>query len=171
MDGLVISDAVKDLIINIIDIVILFVIVRALAYKPVKKFLDARKARIAKELEDAASAKSEAEAEAAKYRELNEQSRAKSSEIISEAEQSAKKSAEEIVAAARLNAQEIAEKARESAEAERSAGIAAMKEDITGLAFDISRQVLEREVTDEDNMRIADAFFEKFGANQAKPSV
>lgn len=171
MDGLVISDAVKDLIINIIDIVILFVIVRALAYKPVKKFLDARKARIAKELEDAASAKSEAEAEAAKYKELNEQSRAKSSEIISEAEQSAKKSAEEIVAAARLNAQEIAEKARESAEAERSAGIAAMKEDITGLAFDISRQVLEREVTDEDNMRIADAFFEKFGANQAKPSV
>ena len=75
MDGLVISDAVKDLIINIIDIVILFVIVRALAYKPVKKFLDARKARIAKELEDAASAKSEAEAEAAKYRELNEQSK------------------------------------------------------------------------------------------------
>ncbi len=171
MDGLVISDAVKDLIINIIDIVILFVIVRALAYKPVKKFLDARKARIAKELEDAASAKSEAEAEAAKYRELNEQSRLKSSEIISEAEQAAKKSAEEIVAAARLNAQEIAEKARESAESERNAGIAAMKEDITGIAFDISRQVLKREVTDEDNMRIADAFFEKFGANQEKPSV
>lgn len=171
MDGLVISDAVKDLIINIIDIVILFVIVRALAYKPVKKFLDARKARIAKELEDAASAKSEAEAEAAKYRELNEQSRLKSSEIISEAEQVAKKSAEEIVAAARLNAQEIAEKARESAESERNAGIAAMKEDITSIAFDISRQVLKREVTDEDNMRIADAFFEKFGANQEKPSV
>ena len=61
MEGLVISDAVKDLIINIIDIIILFVIVRALAYKPVKKFLDARKERIAKELSDAAALKSEAE--------------------------------------------------------------------------------------------------------------
>ena len=57
MEGLVISDAVKDLIINIINIIVLFVIVRGLAYKPVKKFLDARKERIAKELSDAAAAK------------------------------------------------------------------------------------------------------------------
>ena len=46
MEGLVISDAVKDLIINIINIIILFVIVRSLVYKPVRKFLDARTARI-----------------------------------------------------------------------------------------------------------------------------
>ena len=36
MEGLVISDAVKDLIINILNIIVLFGIVRGLAYKPVK---------------------------------------------------------------------------------------------------------------------------------------
>ena len=35
MFGLQISDAVRDLIINLINIIVLFVIVRSLAYKPV----------------------------------------------------------------------------------------------------------------------------------------
>ena len=34
----------------------------------------------------------------------------------------------------------------------------------TDLAFDISKQILSREVTDEDNMRIADSFFAEFNA-------
>ena len=48
-----------DLILNILNIVILFVIVRFLVYKPVKKFMDARTARVTAAAEDAgAKAKS-----------------------------------------------------------------------------------------------------------------
>ena len=162
MEGLVISDAVKDLIINIINIIILFVIVRGLAYKPVKKFLDARKERVAKELSDAAAAKQTAEEEALKYKELTEKSKAEGTEIINEAERTAKQSAAEIIASAKQSAAEITEKARENAKRERVAQVASMKDEIAELAFDISRQVLSREVTDEDNMRIADSFFEKY---------
>ena len=61
MEGLVISDAVKDLIINIVNIIVLFVIVKTLAYKPVKKFLDDRKAKIEKQLNDAAEAQKQAD--------------------------------------------------------------------------------------------------------------
>ena len=162
MEGLVISDAVKDLIINIINIIILFVIVRGLAYKPVKKFLDARKERVAKELSDAAAAKQTAEEEALKYKELTEKSKAEGTEIINEAERTAKQSAAEIIASAKQSAAESTEKARENAKREREAQVASMKDEIAELAFDISRQVLSREVTDEDNMRIADSFFEKY---------
>ena len=162
MEGLVISDAVKDLIINIINIIILFVIVRGLAYKPVKKFLDARKERVAKELSDAAAAKQNAEEEALKYKELTEKSKAEGTEIINEAERTAKQSAAEIIASAKQSAAEITEKARENAKREREAQVASMKDEIAELAFDISKQVLSREVTDEDNMRIADSFFEKY---------
>ena len=162
MEGLVISDAVKDLIINIINIIILFVIVRGLAYKPVKKFLDARKERVAKELSDAAAAKQNAEEEALKYKELTEKSKTEGTEIINEAERTAKQSAAEIIASAKQSAAEITEKARENAKREREAQVASMKDEIAELAFDISKQVLSREVTDEDNMRIADSFFEKY---------
>ena len=70
MEGLVISDAVKDLIINIINIIVLFVIVRGLAYKPVKKFLNTRKERVAKELSYAGQPRQNSEEEALKYNEL-----------------------------------------------------------------------------------------------------
>lgn len=162
MEGLVISDAVKDLIINIINIIVLFVIVRGLAYKPVKKFLDARKERVSKELSDAAAARQTAEEEALKYKELTEKSKMQQTGIINEAERTAKQSAAEIIETAKQKAAEITEKARENAEKERAAQIAAMKGDIADLAFDISRQVLSREVSDEDNMRIADAFFANY---------
>ena len=162
MEGLVISDAVKDLIINIINIVILFVIVRGLAYKPVKKFLDARKERIANELSEASSARQTAEEELLKYKELTEKSRAEGTEIINEAERTAKENAAEIIDMAKKNAAEITEKARETAKKERETQIIAMRGDIAELAFDISKQVLSREVTDEDNMRIADEFFKKY---------
>lgn len=162
MEGLVISDAVKDLIINIINIIVLFVIVRGLAYKPVKKFLDARKERVSKELSDAAKARQNAEEEALKYKELTEKSKAEGTEIINTAERTAKQSAAEIIASAKQSAAEITEKARENAKREREAQVASMKDEIAELAFDISRQVLSREVTDEDNMRIADSFFEKY---------
>lgn len=162
MEGLVISDAVKDLIINIINIIVLFVIVRGLAYKPVKKFLNTRKERVAKELSDAGQARQNAEEEALKYKELTEKSKARETEIINTAERTAKQSAAEIIASAKQSAAEITEKARENAKREREAQVASMKDEIAELAFDISRQVLSREVTDEDNMRIADSFFEKY---------
>lgn len=162
MEGLVISDAVKDLIINIINIIILFVIVRGLAYKPVKKFLDARKERIANELSEASSARQTAGEELLKYKELTEKSKAEGTEIINEAERTAKENAAEIIDMAKKNAAEITEKARETAKKERETQIIAMKGDIAELAFDISKQVLSREVTDEDNMRIADEFFKEY---------
>lgn len=162
MEGLVISDAVKDLIINIINIIILFVIVRGLAYKPVKKFLDARKERIANELSEASSARQSAQEELLKYKELTEKSKAEGTEIINEAERTAKENAAEIIDMAKKNAAEITEKARETAKKERETQIIAMKGDIAELAFDISKQVLSREATDEDNMRIADEFFKEY---------
>lgn len=164
MDGLVISDAVKDLIINIINIIILFVIVRTLAYKPAKKFLDARKERVAKQLEDAAAQMDKAKAEEQKYGELIKQSQEESTKIIHDAEHTAKESADRVVADAKKAAAEIEAKARENAKREHDAQIASIKGDVTDLAFDISRQILSREVTDEDNMRIADSFFAEFNA-------
>lgn len=78
MFGLQISDAVKDLIINIINIIVLFVIVKSLAYKPVKNFLDARKARIDESLKNAENKNAEADALKAQYEEALKQSKQES---------------------------------------------------------------------------------------------
>ena len=159
MEGLVISDAVKDLIINIVNIIVLFVIVKTLAYKPVKKFLDDRKAKIEKQLNDAAEAQKQADEKAQRDEGLISDSKKECAELKVKAEREAKESADAILANAKADADNITAKAREDAQREHDAKIASVKDDITELAFDISRQVLSREVSDEDNKRIAEGFF------------
>ena len=157
MFGLQISDAVKDLIINIINIIVLFVIVKSLAYKPVKKFLDARKARIDESLKNAESKNAEADALKAQYEDALKQSKQESDKIMGEAELSAQK-----------RAAEITEKARKDAEREYNERLAGLRADVTDIAFDISKKILSREVTDADNMAIADEFFSKYGEKEEK---
>ena len=164
MFGLQISDAVKDLIINIINIIVLFVIVKSLAYKPVKNFLDARKARI----DDAESKNAEADALKAQYEDALKQSRQESDKIIGEAELSAQKRAAEITSDADKKAADITEKARKDAEREYNERMSGLKADVTDIAFDISKKILSREVTDADNMAIADEFFSKYGEKEEK---
>ena len=141
MEGLVISDAVKDLIINIVNIIVLFVIVKTLAYKPVKKFLDDRKAKIEKQLNDAAEAQKQADEKAQRYEGLISDSKKECAELKVKAEREAKESADAILANAKADADNITAKAREDAQREHDAKIASVKDDITELAFDISRQV------------------------------
>lgn len=159
MEGLVISDAVKDLIINIINIIILFVIVRALAYNPVKKFLDARKNKIEELKNSAEQAENKAKENLEKYESLLSDAKLKGEEIIGNAEREARKNAENILEDARLKAEMITEKAHTAAEDERKSIIASAKEDIISSAFEISKRILNREISDEDNRKIAENFF------------
>lgn len=164
MEGLVLSDLARDLILNILNIIILFLIVRKLAYQPVKKFLAARQARVAKELEDAATAKAEAEQVKEQLDSLTQAQQEKADAVIREAEREARENAREIMENAQKDAAEIRRKAAEEAEKEKRKTIAGMQDDITALAFDISEKVLGREINDEDNRRIAQAFLADYHA-------
>ena len=108
-----------DLILNILNIVILFVIVRFLVYKPVKKFMDARTARVTAAAEDAG-----AKAKAAE--ELSEQLKAQLADaandadrIRNEAAAAAKAQADNVLKEAGEQADRIVSEAKERAEAER----------------------------------------------------
>ena len=59
--GLVSKEMIADLIINIINILVLFFLTKALLYKPVKKFLNARRERMEAERQAAAQAQSDAD--------------------------------------------------------------------------------------------------------------
>ena len=164
MEGLVLSELAKDLILNILNILILFLIVKKLAYKPVKQFLDDRKARIDKELADAAKTREEAETTLQSYQELMRQSEQKSEELLQKATGKAHKDAQEITEAAKEQAAQIKQKAIEDAKREKRNAAIDMQNEITELAFDISGKILSREVTDDDNRRLAEAFFENYRA-------
>ena len=70
MAELLSKDMLADLIINIVNILILFFVTKKLLYKPVKKYLAQRKERTTAAEKEAQTAKVNADAERAKYEAL-----------------------------------------------------------------------------------------------------
>jgi len=171
MEGLDFSKLLVDLVMNLISIVILFFIVRTLAYKPVKKFLSDRAERVAGKEKAADDAVAEANAKKAEYEQLMSQSEKQAQDIIDEGEKEASEKASAIIKEANLNsagiienanaqAKNIIDDAKAKAENEKKESLNNMKDDVVDLAIGISEKILGRELTDKDNKHIAEDFFE-----------
>ena len=159
MEGLSLSNIPVDLLLNLINIILLFLIVRALVYKTVKNFLDTRTERI-QNLENAAAEKlAEAERMKAEYGEKLKRGEAEARRMEQERTEQAEKEAASILAEAKKKADTLMVEAREKSEAERKETLRGMKNEIADLALDISEKILCREICDSDNRRIAEEFF------------
>ncbi len=152
-----------DLVINILNIIILFVIVKLLVYKPVKRFLEARSLRIDEGLKKGEAAEKLAAELEESREEIVSKGRAEAEKIVSDARAAAKVSSAAIIEQAKAEAKEITSKAREEAENERRLTVESAREDIARLAVDISEQILKREISEEDNERIVAQYFESDG--------
>ena len=95
MGDLLSKEMLWDLVINIINILILFFVTKTLLYKPVKKVLEQRKAAQAKLLEEAEQQKTHAMEKKEQYDALMADSAAIRLTTMREAETQAKEKAEE----------------------------------------------------------------------------
>ncbi len=159
MGDLLSKEMLGDLIINIINILILFFVTKALLYKPVKKVFEKRKAEQGKLLEEAEQLKAHAMEKKEQYDALMADSAALRISTMEDAKAQAQAKAEEILEAARKEAAEITGTTRAKAEAEREKMLADAREELGAIAVELSGKILGREVTDADNRRIIDSFF------------
>lgn len=159
MGDLLSKDMLGDLLINIINIVILFIVTKKLLYKPVKKYLEDRKAKVASGFADAEKMKADALAQKAEYDAVIADADAEVKRALADSQVKAREEAEKILAAARAEADTLLKDSRATAEAERKQLLKAEKEDIVDAALDISGRILCREVKDADNRAIIDSFF------------
>lgn len=159
MADLLSKDMIADLILNIINILVLFFVTKALLYKPVKKFLNARKEKLDASLSDAQNAEKAANESKAKYDALLSDAEAVKAEAVKKAETEARQTAQKIIDDAKSEAKAIVEKGNKTAEAEHKKMIADAKDDIVDAALDVTEKLLGRSVKDEDNRRIIDSFF------------
>lgn len=159
MEGLEISKVLMDLFLNLLNIALLFIIVRILVYKPVKKFLDSRIEKINTAGDEAAAKKAEAEKLKLEYESLLADADLKTREIIIESKKKASEDASVIIAEAKKESEAIFEESKIKIEKEREASLKAMKKEVASLAVDITKKLLAREINDEDNLKIAQDFF------------
>ena len=165
MEGLDVSKLPIDLLLNILNIVILFLITRFLVYKPVKKFMQERKDRIDKEKADAEQQLKEAEDLKAEYSSLLAESDNKARQAVLDGENEARKRSAEIIEKAEKQAEQIKQDALTEAQKEKKETLNGMKGEVASLAVSISEKILSREITDKDNEIIVKNFL-KDGDNE-----
>ena len=131
-----------DVLLHIVNMIILFVIVRFLVYKPMRRFMNARSERIAASLDEAAQAREESEALHKEggliLKQAEEDARIKALEITGAADESARAMTE----SAREESRVILEKACTEAQAEHDRAMAGLRHEIVDLAAEMAAQIL-----------------------------
>ena len=149
----------EDVIISLINIAVLFVLLRLILWKHVVRFLADRANRVRKEMDDADLKCREAEALHSEYDakigELEERGR----EMLHESQQKANEEADRIIKETRDRAREMINDAEARIAEEKEQALDDAKEEITQLATDMASRILGREVSATDSENAVDEFF------------
>ena len=152
-----------DFIEHILNVVVLFLLLRTVLYKPVRKFMQDREAKFAREREQIDASRTAADSLKAQY-ELSMKNAKLEAEKLAEAKlNSAEHEAEDLRKKAKQDAQVLLTDAMAQAVTERDGLLSELKSQTAELAVDIAEKILEREVKPEDHQRVIDSFFDKVG--------
>lgn len=148
-----------DIVIHILNIIVLFVVLRALLYKPVKKFMQAREDKIKAQKNEIAASKAEAEELKKKYEAKLAEADSDAKNIMREAGEKAQLQSTEIIKEAQARAKDILLQADSSADELRNKAAQSIRQDVVSTAADMAAKILSREIDEKDNADIADRFF------------
>jgi F-type H+-transporting ATPase subunit b len=153
----------EDILISLINIAVLFILLRLILWKHVNRFLSARAGRVRSELDDIEKRRSDADALKAEYEEKIESIEAQGRDLIRESRVKASEEAEEILEDAREKARAMILEARERIEEEKERAVVNAQHEIAQLATNMAARILRREVSPDDSMSAVDHFFHDTG--------
>lgn len=159
----IISVNIWQMLISLINLVLLFLIVKHLLYKPVKKMLVQRASAIDAKYSEAEDAKSKALADKQSYEEKLSGAKAEADGLIQSAVDIAHSRENEILLDAKQKADGIIRQAKAEAELETKKAEKAMKDEIVKVGTLIAEKMLEREVSADDHKHMIDSFIEEIG--------
>jgi len=153
----------QDIILHAVNILILFVALRVLLYKPIDKFLKARETRFEGRIADIEKKEAEALKRKEEYDTLLNKAHAEAADIIKHSSELAKDHAKDVVSKAEDTSRDMISRAKKDIENKKLQEKENLKLEITNMAVQIASKVLEREVSVDDNKKIIDDFFTKVG--------
>jgi F-type H+-transporting ATPase subunit b len=149
----------EDIIYHVVNVLVLFILLRLILWRPVSRFLEERRDFIARELDGAAAARAEAEAMKSEYETQAAQFEEQGREILRDAQIRAGEHAAAFIASAREKAEQLTAEARVRIDDERRSALAAAQRDVAAMASEMAAQILRREVCAADDVSAANEFF------------
>ncbi len=145
------------------NLLILYLFLKKLLFKPVKNMIDSRQKEIDDMYADAEQSRIEAAKIKSEYDEKLEQANDESEEIRRRALRAAQLKEEEIIKDADVKAARILERAREEVELEKKKAINEVKDEVSSLAIGIASAVIERDVSEAEHKDFIDEFIDNIG--------
>ncbi len=151
------------LIFTWVNLFILFLLVKKLFFKPMQKMLAERNAEIEADYSKARDAQEAADKMRKEYSVKIENAQSEASKIVSDAVESANMRSATIVRDAEEKASEIMERAQKNIEAQKTSAIKELKEEVSSMAVDIAKKIIERDIDEKDHEAIIDKALEGLG--------
>ena len=158
-----ISIAPWTIIFQIINLLILVVVFKKVLFERVCAILDKRKAEIEGHYQQAEEAEESARSLQQRYEERMAGAREEADRVIRTATESASAMSAGIVDDARAQAEQIRRRAETEIEMERRKAFDEVKGELSGIALDIARQVIDREVSEQDHEAFINDFIKNVG--------
>ncbi len=147
------------LLAQIVNFVAVIIVLRLVAYDPIRKMLNERQQRIEKGLEDARAA-AESRAHADQEREdLLATAREESRGLVAASSKEAQQVRDEIVSHAQVEAQRILDQARSDAQREKERVLARNREEITAIAIAATNHLLGEALDERRQRALVASFF------------
>ena len=145
------------------NLLILYLILKKIAFGPLKNMIDSRQKEIDDMYGDAEKSRADAEALKADYEERMGNAKEESEEIVKAAIRRAQLREEEILREADKKAERVLERAEEQVELEKKRMVNEVKDEVSKMAIDIASAVIERDVSEAEHKDLIDSFIDKMG--------
>jgi F-type H+-transporting ATPase subunit b len=148
----------------IINMLVLYFILKRLLFKPVTAFMEKRSAAIKSSLDNAERNRAEADKLLSRYEEQIKTADTEAESILSQSRANAGLEYEATVAQAKKDADEIIAKAHAAIEYERQEMLRQLKAQAAGIALAAASKVIQENMDTADNTRLVERFINEEGA-------
>ncbi len=148
---------------TLVNMIIVFVVLKKFLFKPVTKMIDDRQKEIDTMFQQAGDAKTQAEAMEAEYKQKLATAQQTGEQIVKEAVARGQSREEEILRQATKDAEAMRSKAAADIALEKKKAINDAKNEISGMAVAIAEKVVERQLRGADQDRMISQFIDQLG--------
>ena len=153
---------------SLVIFLLVLLILKKYAWKPLLDFLDQREKEISDSLAMAESAKADLEKVKEESEKILNEAKNQGKSIVIDSKQKAEDSANKILNDAQAKSDEFVLDAKKKIDVEKKKAIKEIKEEVVGLSLDLASQVLQRNVKDEDNKKFVDSSLKVMNTDEAK---
>lgn len=159
----VISVNLWQIVISLLNLLILFLILKKFLYKPVRNVLEKRQAQIDESYGLAEQAQKKAQESKDEWERKLKGARDEADALIQDAADKAGKRSDKIIADAKEKADGIVKRAENEAVLERKKAEDTIKREIVDVSAVLTEKLLGREINEQDHRSLIDSFIEKIG--------